>query len=97
VKHEVARDLRGAAGAGAARRGVAETPHLRWAAPGGEGNAGGADRPRGDPPSSSVRRLAAAVWRLRPPEEAPAAGQRDAASRVGLEVRARHSHPVLVR
>lgn len=74
------------AAAGAARHGGPETPHLCWAASSGESNAN-AERPRGDPPSS-VRRLAAAVWRLRPPEEAPTAGQYDAVSRVGVEVRA---------
>jgi len=76
-----------AGGAAASRGGGPSTPHLRWDARGGEGNAG-AEKPRGGPPSS-VRWLAAAVWRLRPPEEAPAAGQRaDAtAARVGLEVR----------
>ncbi|KAF8775064.1 hypothetical protein HU200_005116 [Digitaria exilis] len=81
----------------AARRGAGPaTPQHRWAARGGEGNAGG-EKPRGDP-SSSVRRLAAAVWRLRPPEEAPAAGQRDSAARViGLEHIPRHLQAQLLR
>ncbi|CAL5003556.1 unnamed protein product [Urochloa decumbens] len=84
-----------AAGGAARRGGGPETPQHRWAARGGEGNAG-AEKPRGDPPSS-VRRLAAAVWRLRPPEEAPAAGQRDAAARVGLEHIPRHLQAQLLR
>ncbi|CAO2187284.1 unnamed protein product [Urochloa humidicola] len=83
----------------AARRGGGgpSTPQHRWAARGGEDNAG-AEKPRGDPPSS-VRRLAAAVWRLRPPEETPAAGQRNAAAaaRVGLEHIPRHLQPQLLR
>ncbi|PUZ50411.1 hypothetical protein GQ55_6G057100 [Panicum hallii var. hallii] len=85
------------AGGAASRGGGPSTPHVLWAARGGEGNAG-AEKPRGDPPSS-VRRLAAAVWRLRPPEEAPAAGQRAdaAAARVGLEHIPRHLQGQLLR
>ncbi|KAL6843119.1 hypothetical protein ACP4OV_026832 [Aristida adscensionis] len=86
----------GAGGGG--RRGGPATPHLRWDARGGEGNAA-AGKPRGDP-ASSVRRLAAAVWRLRPPEEAPAAaaGERGATARVvGLEHIPRHLQAQLLR
>ncbi|XP_062194980.1 uncharacterized protein LOC133898334 [Phragmites australis] len=79
---------------GGGRRGWPATPQLRWAARGGEGNAG-AEKPRGDP-ATSVRRLAAAVWRLRPPEEAPA-GERDVTGRVGLEHIPRHLQAQLLR
>ncbi|GJN39492.1 hypothetical protein PR202_gb28614 [Eleusine coracana subsp. coracana] len=85
-----------AAAAGGGHRGGPATPHLRWIAQAGEGNAGG-EKPRGDPVSSSVRRLAAAVWRLRPPEEAVAAGERNAAARVGLEHIPRHLQAQLLR
>jgi hypothetical protein len=74
-----------AAPSGGGPRGGPVTPHMRWIVRAGEANAG-AEKPRGDPASSSVRRLAAAVWRLRPSEEVLPAGEGSAAARVGLEV-----------
>ncbi|KAL6659427.1 hypothetical protein ACP70R_003467 [Stipagrostis hirtigluma subsp. patula] len=85
-----------AAAGGGGRRGGPATPQLRWAARGVEGNAAAEKKKRGDP-ASSVRRLAAAVWRLRPPEEAPAAGERDAAAPVGLQHIPRHLQAQLLR
>ncbi|TVU43140.1 hypothetical protein EJB05_09582, partial [Eragrostis curvula] len=84
-----------AADAGGGHRGGPETPHLRWITQAGEGNAE-SEKPRGDPPSS-VRRLAAAVWRLRPPEEAPPAGEHSSVASVGLEHVPRHLQAQLLR
>jgi hypothetical protein len=82
---KAAQSTTSAAPSGGGPRGGPVTPHMRWIARAGEANAG-AEKPRGDPGSSSVRRLAAAVWRLRPPEEVLPAGEGSAATRVGLEV-----------
>jgi hypothetical protein len=72
-----------------AARGGPSTPKLRW-------SVRESDEVAPEQKSASVRRLAAAVWRLRPPEEKPAA-ERQADARVGLEVRTqipRHLPPL---
>ncbi|KAL5222049.1 hypothetical protein ABZP36_026762 [Zizania latifolia] len=82
----------------AAPRGGPSTPQLRWGAEAREEKVD-AERPReavGVDSDPSVRRLAAAVWRLRPSEEAPAAGRR-AGAHVGLEHIPRHLQVQLLR
>ncbi|XP_047073067.1 uncharacterized protein LOC124682424 [Lolium rigidum] len=79
-----------ASAAASGRRGGPSTPKLRWsvresyeAAP--------------EQKEASVRRLAAAVWRLRPPEEEKPAAERQADARVGLEHIPRHLQAQLLR
>ena len=74
---------------GGGRRSGPATPLLKWDVGGGEG--AGASAREKQAGEVSVRRLAAGVWRLRPPEAVPgaAAGAAERRVRVGVEVRAR--------
>ncbi|XP_048544305.1 cilia- and flagella-associated protein 157-like [Triticum urartu] len=74
------------------RRGGSCTPKLRWSVRESQEGVSEQKAPR----ASSVRRLAAAVWRLWPPEEAPAA-EYQGKSRVGLEFIPRHLQVQLLR
>ncbi|VAI87839.1 unnamed protein product [Triticum turgidum subsp. durum] len=74
------------------RRGGPCTPKLRWSVRESQEGVSEQKAPR----ASSVRRLAAAVWRLWPPEEAPAA-EHQGKSRVGLEFIPRHLQVQLLR
>ncbi|KAF7095949.1 hypothetical protein CFC21_097990 [Triticum aestivum] len=74
------------------RRGGSCTPKLRWSVRESQEGVNEQKAPR----ASSVRRLAAAVWRLWPPEEAPAA-EHQGKSRVGLEFIPRHLQVQLLR
>ncbi|KAG8046686.1 hypothetical protein GUJ93_ZPchr0008g12871 [Zizania palustris] len=82
----------------AAPRGGPGTPQLRWGAEAREDKSDAEgmreDLEVGSDPS--VRRLAAAVWQLRPSEEAPAAWRR-AGAHVGLEDIPRHIQVQLLR
>ncbi|KAF0897783.1 hypothetical protein E2562_000493 [Oryza meyeriana var. granulata] len=77
-------------------RGGPGTPHLRWGVGERGENGEKANAVGASASGHSVRRLAAAVWRLRPTEEAPAA-ERRAADRVGLEHIPRHLQVQLLR
>ncbi|KAL5229438.1 hypothetical protein ABZP36_028214 [Zizania latifolia] len=83
----------------AAAGGGSGTPQLRWgaAARGEKASAEGKREAVGVGSAPSVRRLAAAVWRLRPSEEVPAAAGREAAAHVGLENIPRHLQVQLLR
>lgn len=81
-----------ASAAASGRRGGPSTPKLRWSVR--ESEEGACEQKV--PGASSVRRLAAAVWRLRPPEEKPAA-ERQPDARVGLEHIPRHLQAQLLR
>ncbi|BAT04165.1 Os08g0190500 [Oryza sativa Japonica Group] len=76
------------AAVGLPRGGGPGTPHLRWGAGEREEEENGGEKGNavGAPGRRSVRRLAAAVWRLRPAEEAPPPASRHAADRACLEV-----------
>ncbi|XP_047073568.1 uncharacterized protein LOC124683033 [Lolium rigidum] len=78
-----------ASAAATGRRGGPSTPKLRW-------SVRESDEIAREQKAASVRRLAAAVWRLRPPEEKPAA-ERQADARVGLEHIPRHLQAQLLR
>ncbi|CAM0911051.1 unnamed protein product [Alopecurus aequalis] len=80
------------ASAASGRRGGPSTPKLRWSVR--ESDEGACEQKA--PGAASVRRLAAAVWRLRPAEENPAA-ERQADTRVGLEHIPRHLQAQLLR
>ena len=70
---------------GGGRRSGPATPLLKWDVGGGEG--AGASAREKQAREVSVRRLAAGVWRLRPPGAAAGAAERRV--HVGVEVRAR--------
>jgi hypothetical protein len=78
---------------GGGRRSGPATPLLKWDVGGGggssEGRKGGAEEAAAAR-EVSVRKLAAGVWRLRPPEAVPGgAGGGEGTIRVGFEVRSR--------
>ncbi|OEL23447.1 hypothetical protein BAE44_0015534 [Dichanthelium oligosanthes] len=91
---------------GGGRRSGPATPLLKWDVGGGEGRklgGGGEEAPgasaREKAREVSVRRLAAGVWRLRPPEAVPGAagGAGDRRVRVGVEHIPRHLQVQLLK
>jgi hypothetical protein len=79
---------------GAGRRSGPATPLLKWDLGGGGGSGEGRKKGGAEDAAAarevSVRKLAAGVWRLRPPEAVPGgAGGGERRVRVGVEVRSR--------
>ncbi|KAG8066335.1 hypothetical protein GUJ93_ZPchr0004g38560 [Zizania palustris] len=93
----------GGGGGGGGRRSGPATPLLEWDVGNGAEKGGGGDKAGGSSENAaravSVRRLAAGVWRLRPPEAVAgvAAGSGERRGRVGLEHIPRHLQVQLIK
>ncbi|KAL6652001.1 hypothetical protein ACP70R_010926 [Stipagrostis hirtigluma subsp. patula] len=96
------RPLKASAAPGGGRRSGPATPLLKWDVGGGvEANGGGDEAAAARETKArevSVRRLAAGVWRLRPPEAVPGgAGGGERRARVGVEHIPRHLQVQLLK